>query len=186
MFLCMLWAGVSTTRAAVVPHLSFGDLVGGAERIVHARCLAKVGTLEPLTGMIWTRYEFEIIESLKGDPQQRIVVMEPGGRYGNRGQWAPGVPQFDIGNEAVLFLARTATGKWRVYGLGQGNYRVRQDSISGATLVQADLSGMELVEMPGAPGQEPMIVPRAVSGRETVDQLKQRIREQVARRVLRR
>jgi hypothetical protein len=176
----------SSALAAVVPRLSFDELTRGAERIVHARCMAKDTFFETVSGLIWTRYEFEIIESLKGGQEPRIVVTEPGGRYGNRGQWAPGVPQFETGNEVVLFLARTVTGKWRVYGLGQGNFRVQRDSASGATFVQADMSGIELVEMPGTPGQGPPILPRAIPGKETMDQLKQRIREQVVKQVLQR
>jgi len=184
LILGLVWAVLTTTWAAVVPRLSFGELTGGAERIVHARCLAKDTTLEPQTGIIWTRYQFEIIESLKGDTDWRIVVTEPGGRYGNRRQWAPGVPEFVVGNETELFLARTVTGKWRVLGLGQGNFRVRRDAVTGSSFVQADLSGMELMEIPGTPVQEPQLLPRAVQGRETVEQFKQRIREQVARQVL--
>ena len=178
---CLLVMLVSsvTASATVVPRLSFDELTRGAEKIVHARCVAKDTYLESMSGTIWTRHVFEIVESLKGGWERQIVVSEPGGVYGSRGQWVPGAPHFEPGDEAILFLARTITGKWRVHGWGQGNFRVQQDPIAGASLVQADMSGIELAELSATPGQAPRILPRVLPARETMSRLKQRIREQL-------
>jgi len=81
----------------------------------------------------------------------------------------------------VLFLSRTLTGKWRVYGWGQGNFRVQQDPVAGATFVQPDMSGIELAELLAVPESAPQIHPRVTPARETIDQLKQRIRERLAK-----
>jgi hypothetical protein len=179
--LSFLLTAFSPAWATVVPRLSFEKLTGGAERIVHARCVAKDSYLEASSGTIWTRNVFEIIESYKGGLEPQIAVSEPGGIIGNRGQWVPGAPQFVPGEEVVLFLSRTLTGKWRVYGWGQGNFRVQQDPVTGMTYVQPDLSGIELAVLSAVSESAPQILPRETPARETMDQLKQRIREQLAK-----
>jgi hypothetical protein len=179
--LLILLLTITPAGATVVPRMSFEKLTSGAERIVHARCVAKDSYLESASGTIWTRHVFEIIESFKGGFERQIIVSEPGGIVGNRGQWVPGAPQFEPGDEAVIFLSRTLTGKWRVYGWGQGNFRIRQDTVAGATFVQADMSGIELAELSTNPESAARILPRVPPARETIDQLKQRIREQLAK-----
>jgi hypothetical protein len=173
----------SAIQASTVPRLAFEELTRSAGRIAHARCVRTSAFLDPESGMIWTQNYFEVEEMLKGQAEaHQLVVTEPGGVVGNLGQAVSGAPRFKPGDEAVLFLAQTKGGKWRVRGWGQGNYRVTRDPATGESLVQPDLAGLELVETAAPAAQDTGAAMRRQGGRgESLDQFKQRIRAQLAR-----
>jgi hypothetical protein len=175
--LCLAAGG--PLRATVVPRVGFEELNARSERIVHARCVATDAFLEAESGTIWTRNYFEILDTLKGEAAARIVVMEPGGVIGNQGQWVAGAPRFSPGDESVLFLSQTVTGKWRVFGWGQGNYRVLRDAANGEARVKPDLAGAEVAVPAGAGAESAAASPSDPAARATLDGLKIRIRKQM-------
>jgi hypothetical protein len=171
--------------ATVVPRMGFEELSGRAVRIVHARCVSIDAFVEAETGTIWTRNHFVILDTLKGESAAMIVVTEPGGIVGGQGQWIPGAPQFAPGDESVLFLSQTGTGKWRVYGWGQGNYRISRDAISGEARVKPDLAGAELAAPAGSNQKSEIALQSGPGTAQTLDGLKARIRGQLVRQGVR-
>jgi hypothetical protein len=163
-------------------RLGFEELSQNALRIVHARCVGKDTFLETESGTIWTRNYFEILDTLKGNVTAKTVVMEPGGILGDQGQWVAGAPQFNYGDESVLFLAQTVTGKWRVLGWGQGNYRVLSDPATGRAVVKADLEGIRLASPVGFQYESNMASQTGKSNSlEGLEEFKTRIRTQLMR-----
>lgn len=189
----MAWVGpilscllVGNLEATVVPRYAFDELIRQSSRIVHVRCLGTDTYLESETGTIWTRNYFEILDTLKGNVTTRIVVTEPGGVIGNQGQWVPGAPNFSTGDESVLFLSSTVRGKWRVFGWGQGNYRVHHDARTGHSTVKPDLGGIQLASPTGSISREgsqsrESQLPNIMSLEELKSQVRKRIGDQQPR-----
>ena len=182
--LLVLVASGGSLQATVVPRIGFAELNGSAARIVHARCVATEAFMEASSGTIWTRHQFVILDTLKGEVTAHIVITEPGGIVGGQGQWVAGAPRFAPGDESVLFLSQTVTGKWRVFGWGQGNFRVTRDAVSGETRVKPDLAGAELVVPAGSNSESAIVAPNEPGTAETLDGLKARIRNQLVRQGL--
>ena len=183
-FLLSIVVTGGSAQATVVPRLGFAELSGGASRIVHARCVTAESFMETVSGTIWTRHQFVILDTLKGEVSVNIVITEPGGIVGGQGQWVAGAPRFVPGDESVLFLSQTVTGKWRVFGWGQGNFRVTRDAISGETRVKPDLAGAELVSPVGSNPESAAAFSEPVAS-ETLEGLKARIRSHLYRQGLR-
>jgi len=84
----------------------------------------------------------------------------------------------------VLFLSQTVTGKWRVYGWGQGKFFVTRDVISGETRVKPDIAGAELVSPVGSNPESALHSANRVAS-ENPRGLKARIRSHLYRQGLR-
>lgn len=81
------------------------ELVRRAERIVVARCLSsQARAVEELGGTIFTFSEFDIIELVKGSLPSRFTTRVVGGTVGSVTVSGDDVPQFEPGDEFVLFL----------------------------------------------------------------------------------
>jgi hypothetical protein len=93
---------------------------------------------------IWTHYEIQIVDSLKGNNSPKIVVSEPGGVIGETAMQIVGTPQYEVGEEVVLFANRTPIGYLRTCGWGQGKFQVVRPK-AAAPFVRAARAGAELV-----------------------------------------
>lgn len=136
----------SSVLSSSVERFSWERLVTQSEVVFRGRCSASQAYLDPKTGIIWTRYEFQVSELFKGSPSPDWTVTEPGGMVTDMGHVVPGAPHFDVGNEVVLFLYRTELGRWRTRGLGQGHFQIYAPLPAGRPRVRQVLRGIELVE----------------------------------------
>ena len=124
--LCAPTLGEATT----VKTFAFGGLCETAKTIVHVKCLEKKSILEPgVTEMsrkgIYTQYRFSVHEVVKGQAQNELVLVLPGGQYDGQRTEVAGMPEFELGQETVLFLSEPdAYGSPWPVGLGQGCYGV--------------------------------------------------------------
>ena len=100
----------------------------------------------------FTDVELLITEVYRGqEVPSRYTLRLIGGRGSDGLQlWIPGMPRFQKGEEAVLFLEKTSMGHIPT-GLGQGVWRVHTDK-AGNAWVRESLGGMHLVER-GAHGR---------------------------------
>lgn len=143
--LCMVFT--VPCPATMVPRLSLEELTDGSQLIIHGHVRRSWTAWDRTHQFIWTHYEVQVLESLKGIPQSRVVVSEPGGAVGGMVMRIGGTLPFTIGEEAILFLYRTPVGYWRTYGLGQGKYTVTRDPVSGRKVIRTNLQGMTLVDL---------------------------------------
>ncbi|HZR83296.1 MAG TPA: hypothetical protein VFD92_19535 [Candidatus Binatia bacterium] len=105
-------------RALTLSPLSLAELTAAAPIVVRARCeerqARRVGDGAD------TLARFSVLERVKGDPPDEVVVRELGGRAGAVEVTVPGAPASEPGDEALLFLAPAASGELEVVGIAHG------------------------------------------------------------------
>ena len=95
-------------------------------------------------GHVWSRVTLDVREDLSGTGDDVVVINQPGGLLdapapsGALGTVAMGFPQFDEGEEVVVFIADRSAGT-QVVGLAQGKLAVLSDGS-----LERDLSGLAL------------------------------------------
>ena len=91
-----------------------------------ARCIAAGAIWD--SGEIWTRTTFEVAETWRGaSGSQVIAVRLLGGTLGNISSRVSGIPRFQPGEEAVLFLEPSANGDFSIVSWQQGTFRIRRN-----------------------------------------------------------
>ena len=122
--LCCLPAVHATT----VVRFAFDSLCSRAETIAFVRCTHTASVRDTASGRIATRTRLKVLRTIKGNPGDEIVLALPGGQVDGDRMVVPGIPQFSIGQETVIFLTAAEEGgyPWPL-GLDQGCYRARTD-----------------------------------------------------------
>lgn len=133
--------------ATTLVRMSLEQLAAAADAVVQAHCLGSESRRD--AGEVWTFVTFDVQESLKGVVPRFIAVRLPGGRWGHVTVRIEGVPQFQAGEEVVLFLQRTSAGDFAVTSWMQGTFRLRHDEAGAEARVTQD-SGTLAVFDPAA------------------------------------
>ncbi len=125
-----------------------GALAGQASAIVDARVVAVESA--PTTGLPSTDYTIEIERLVAGSaPGTTLIVRVPGGtRPDGMGLKIWGVPKFQVGERALLFLSPRDDGAFGITQLMLGAFHRLQVSGSPALAVR-NLSGATEVSVPG-------------------------------------
>lgn len=158
----------------LVPRLSFEELVGESEAVVHGRVTTVRVAWDASHSSIWTYYEVLVEDALKGSAGPQIVIQEPGGELDGVRMEIVGAPRYEIGEEIVVFATRTPLGL-RTCGWGQGRFVV--SGAFGQKRIRNDLGGIQLVSPPG----KSRLVRAAAPVDEGLSAFKQRIRDEVLR-----
>ena len=117
--------GVSAT---VLLPADFTTVVTESTIAVHGTV---VGVQAGLTGprrTIESIITVSVITALKGTPGARVVFRAPNGQVGRYRRVLVGAPEFEEGDEVVVFLQGRAPALPSLFGLSQGVYRVIRDS----------------------------------------------------------
>jgi hypothetical protein len=75
-------------------------------------------------GLIYTHYQVQVIESLKGRAGATVDVAVPGGVANGIRQAIAGAPRFQTGDDCVFFLWTGKAGITQIIGLTQGLFQV--------------------------------------------------------------
>src|SRR6185503_12423662 len=122
-------------RATVLLPAEFREIVAGSQIIVYGR----VADVRPEWSDDRTRIDTIVTVTagtyLKGGPARSVTFRVPGGQIGRYRNLVVGAPQFQAGEEAVLFLSASGPSIAHVFGLSQGVFRVRVDERTGRRLV---------------------------------------------------
>ncbi len=118
--------GLTAATATVVLRLDIEQLVGGAETVVHGRVVRSWPGWDEGRTTIWTHYEVEAYSVWKGRTGASVVISEPGGEIDGVRMSIPGAPRYRVGEEVVIFAARTPIGYLRTHGWDQGRFRVEE------------------------------------------------------------
>jgi hypothetical protein len=124
--------------------MSLTQLARAADTVVRARCMGTTAQRE--NGGIWTLSEFELVERFQGAPPSRIRIRLPGGRVGGLTTRVEDVPQFQPGDEAVLFLEARPDGNYGVTAWAEGTFRIHKEGASGREFVTQDSSGVAVFD----------------------------------------
>lgn len=118
--------------ATVVLEASLEDMTRVSALVVRAEVAAVTPRNEGQTGArVVTDVTLRIAEVLKGAlDQDELTFTVPGGQAGGYVMHIPGMPQFQPGQEVVLFLEPTPEG-YVPSGLQQGRFSVMREPVTG-------------------------------------------------------
>lgn len=162
-----LWAlgfavvGIAVAEATVILPADFATVVNGATVAVHGRVVAIQSGLTGPRRTIESVVTLNVLRPLKGSPGTTVAFRIPNGQVGRYRRVVIGAPEFEEGDEVVVFLHGRAPELPTVFGLSQGVYRVMRDDSARAMVtpppVMARGLGAERV-VRGDPVRVPMTI----------------------------
>jgi hypothetical protein len=120
---------VTTAYATSIKRLSLDDLVTTASSIVEGDVVGSRTYRSADGKLILTSYTINVRESLKGAPGSIVTLTTVGGRIGNTILHVAGMPVFQPGEKAVLFLEKSGAYT-TVVGLNQGKFAISNNEVS--------------------------------------------------------
>lgn len=133
-FVMVLWLA-QNLRATVLLPAEFREVVAGSQIIVYGRIADVRAEWSDDRRRIDTIVTLDAGTYLKGGPGESVTFRVPGGQIGRYRNVMVGAPQFQSGEEVVLFLSAAGPAVAHVFGLSQGVYRVRADARTGRRMV---------------------------------------------------
>lgn len=131
-------AAAPLVDATTLRRMELVELVGTAERVVHARVVDQRSYWVEGLNQIFTDTTFDVLEDVKGAGPRDLTITLMGGRVGILDTVVPGTPTFAIGEEAVLFTESRPDGRKHLVGLSQGAMRVLVNEKTGERTAVAD------------------------------------------------
>ena len=127
------WPGRATT---VVPP-SFDSLVAQADYVVHAVVKSVSSQLQVVQGhkRIVSYVALDVREVITGNPPAQLVLQMLGGTVGNETMFVEGAPQFQVGDEDILFVHGNGTQLSPLVAIMHGRYPVVHDAMTKADYV---------------------------------------------------
>jgi len=135
--------------ATTVQRLGLEDLVKKAHTIVVGKVIGTRTYWSADRKIILTDYTIEVGESLKGQAARSLSVTTVGGKIGDLELYVSGMPAFQPGENAVVFIEQSGAYQ-TVVGLEQGEFTVSNGEVANRV---GDLSFAD-----GKPGN-PMKMP---------------------------
>ena len=109
--------------ATVTIAASFQEKVEKADAIVLGRVMRQETRFDDEKRFILTYTTFQVEKAFKGGVPPEVTIVTPGGRIGELQQTTVGVPEFERGDENVVFVGNTRRGP-TVLWFDQGAYDV--------------------------------------------------------------
>lgn len=131
--LCALAMSVAV-NATVVISADLQELAHDAVAIARGGVIAVNGQWTPDRRGVETIVTLEVFEYLKGGLGDTLQFRVPGGVLGRYRNVVVGAPQFDLGQQVIVFLGARGPSIPYLLGLSQGVYRIER-SESGAAMV---------------------------------------------------
>jgi hypothetical protein len=145
------WLSASAPAiATTLRRMDLPELVGRAERIVHARAVNVNVHWNAAGTQILTDTTFEVLDQAKGQGPSRLTVTMLGGRIDPVEMSAEGTPVFQTGEEVVLFTSPGTDGAKNLVGFSQGVMRIGEDPQTGEKTATSEVPvGVTFVQMVG-------------------------------------
>jgi hypothetical protein len=126
--------GVAQLQSATLQQLSMSDLIAKSTSIVRGTVL---GSYTAFSGpVIFTHYRVQVAERWKGSAGATVDVAVPGGVVSGVRQTYSGAPQFQPGDQYVLFLWTGKSGMTQIMGFSQGAFAVAKDGASDPSVTR--------------------------------------------------
>jgi hypothetical protein len=139
--IALLVAVPAALRATVLVPIEFRELVTISSTIVHGRVVDVRADWVDGRRAIDTFLTIEADEYFKGGPGGTVVVRVPGGQMGRYKTIFVGAPEFQRGDEVVLFLRGNPARGAFIVGLSQGAFRVAPDRTGRRVVTSPVLMG---------------------------------------------
>ncbi len=120
-------AGLS--HATTVQRLDLEELVKKARTIVVGKVTGSRTYWSNDGKIILTDYKIEVDESLKGQAAHTVAVTTVGGKIGDLELYVSGMPAFQNGENAVVFIEQSGLYQ-TVVGLEQGKFTVNNGEVA--------------------------------------------------------
>lgn len=120
-------AAVTPASATVLLPADFETVVHESGVIVYGRVTDVRSALAGTPRAIESYVTVAVIDALKGDPGSTVTFRVPNGQVGRYRRIVVGAPEFEAGDEVVVFLRGRAPAMPTLFGLSQGVYRVSRD-----------------------------------------------------------
>jgi hypothetical protein len=134
LFIVAALLGVAQLQSATLQQLSMNDLIAKSTAIVRGTVQ---GSYTAFSGpVIFTHYRVQVAERWKGSAGATVDVAVPGGVAGGMRQTYSGAPQFQPGDQCVLFLWTGKSGMTQIMGFSQGAFAVAPDGSSDPSLTR--------------------------------------------------
>jgi hypothetical protein len=184
--------GALAVLAVAVPAFSttvvaptFDDLVRRSELVIVARVVAtRSEWVDSRSGRsIVTDVTVSIEQTLKGPTFAERSLEFLGGTVGEDTLHVDGMPEFRVGDRAVLFLNETGRPASPIVGFMYGWFRIVQDAATGVDMIRThDGRPLASTEDVGNPRPAPRVAPaRTLSLRDFAREIADRVRIQAAR-----
>lgn len=151
----LAWMSAAPAEATTVLELSVAEMAERSEVVFVGRVTRQSSRLDVRiedgirTVRVWTDTTFAIERVLKGTKRRELTLAQLGGEAGEGTdrirQVVHGLPTFTVGEEVVVFLERTDTGRLVVTGLAQGKYTLRPDPAGGPPIAVRSTAGLHTV-----------------------------------------
>jgi hypothetical protein len=125
-----LIAGAAGLQATTVVPPEFPELVQSSDYVIRGRVKALRNEIQLRDGreVPFTLVEIEVKQVIAGEPPANVVLRLLGGRTSDGGSLTvEGVPQFQAGDEDILFVRGNGTTFYPLAGVMHGRYPVRFD-----------------------------------------------------------
>jgi len=127
--LCLLLFITTWSHATTVERLGLEDLVKKAGTIVVGKVTGSRTYWAADRKLILTDYTIEVDENIKGQNRRSVSVTTIGGKIGDLELHVSGMPSFQTGENAVLFIEQSGTYE-TVVGLGQGKFTITSGEVT--------------------------------------------------------
>ncbi|MBI2187859.1 MAG: hypothetical protein HYU37_12210 [Acidobacteria bacterium] len=117
-------AVVSPASATVLLPADFETVVSESVLIVYGRVVDVRSAVSAPPRGIETFVTVAVVDALKGSPGPRVMFRVPNGQVGRYRRVLVGAPEFEEGDEVVVFLDGRPPAVPALFGLNQGVYRV--------------------------------------------------------------
>lgn len=111
-------------QASVVRRVGLETLVARSDAVVRGRVVARHSRWDAAHRWIFTDSEIVVTERIVGSAPARVRVRHLGGTANGTSMYTIGEVSFFVGEEVVLFLARSSNESYRSVALAQGKLRV--------------------------------------------------------------
>jgi hypothetical protein len=118
----LFWS--TTAAAATVPELTIEELTDASDAIVVGEVVSVDANVEGR--WVVSTISVSVSEVWKGKAVDMIQIRHRGGRTAKLATVVPGMPQFAVGERAVLFLEARRDGGFVTTGLAQGKFSIAQ------------------------------------------------------------
>lgn len=136
----------TSVSATVMTFVDLVSLIEQADVIVHGHVSDRQTYFDKERGFVVTDTTLRVETAFHGAPDRTVTFQQWGGQYEDRTYHIPGDPGFEVGEEVIVFLARSEQVKSRLHlvALSQSKYRITRNE-AGHTLVMRDMSDVSIL-----------------------------------------
>jgi hypothetical protein len=142
-----LAAFLAPLPGSTLQQLSLDDMIRLSTVIVRGKTQQTVSTYR--NSIIYTHYQVQVSETLKGTAANQLDIVVPGGAANQMQQIFAGAPSLAPGQDYVLFLWTSKSGLMQIIGLSQGLFVVTNNA-SGQLMVARAAATERMVNASGA------------------------------------